>query len=188
MSSTAVVTTRPGLFMHIDTTPPIRIWSGPYQYRMPADGLVEIEGGIYEPLALSAFPTLDRLLDGGAGEYVFTVDGGSPELIAKLDVPEDFSGARVTIGQLKFDAAWRPLDEVEWVGDFDAEHIGQSVVQHGDGHSASIAMTVGTASTDRRLAIQMHWSDTEQRMISPTDAFFSFVLNYPAGAKRQYPA
>lgn len=188
MTSVAVVTTRPGVFMRIETDPVIRVWTGSHSYRLPADDVVEIEGGEYLGLALNDFPVLDRMLNDQAGEYTFTLSGIEQSLIDLLDVPTDFSGSRVTIGQLRFDKAWRPLSEVEWIGDFDAEHIGLSITQNGDGHDAAIAMTVGSASTDRRLAIQLHWSSTEQRDLSATDAFFDFVLNYPSGARRQYPA
>lgn len=188
MASVAVVTTRPGVFMRIETDPVIRIWTGSHPYRLPADDVVEIEGGEYLGLALNDFPVLDRMINDQAGEYTFTLSGIEQNLIDLLDVPLDFSGSRVSLGQLRFDKAWRPLSDVDWIGDFDAEHIGLSIVQDGDGHSASIAMTVGSASTDRRLAIQLHWSSIEQRDLSSTDAFFDFVANYPTGARRQYPA
>lgn len=188
MASVAVVTSRPGVFMRIETDPVIRIWTGSHAYRLPADGVVEIEGGEYLGLALTDFPVLDRMLNDQAGEYAFTLSGITPELIALLDVPADFSGSRVTLGQLKFDKAWRPISSVDWIGDFDAEHVALSIVRDGDGHAASLTMTVGSASTDRRLAIQLHWSAIEQRDLSETDAFFDFVINYPTGARRQYPA
>lgn len=181
------MTVRPAIFLRIETDPVIRIWSGSHPYPLAADA-VDLEGGTYLPLGLASFPVIDRMLDDQAGEYDFSLSGIDPETLQLLNVPTDIEGARVNMGQIKFDARWQPLAGVDWTADFDAESVSWSLVQDGDGHAASVSLKVGTASTDRRLAPQLFWSPVEQAILSPTDLFFSFVPGYSAGTERQYPA
>lgn len=180
------MTTRPAIFMRIETDPVIRVWSGSHPYPLPADE-IDIEGGDYLPLGLSSFPILDRMLDDNAGEYDFTLSV-EPETLAILNIPTDIEGARVNMGQMKFDARWQPVAAVDWLADFDAESVSWSNVQDGDGRAASVSLKVGTASTDRRLSPQLHWSPVEQGVLSPTDLFFEFVPGYAMGTERLYPA
>lgn len=181
------MTVRPAIFMRIETDPVIRVWSGPKPYPLAADD-VDLEGGTYLPLGLSSFPILDRMLDDQAGEYDFSLSV-EPETLQLLNIPADIEGARVNMGQRKFDARWQPLDAVDWTADFDAESVSWSDVQDGpDGRSASVSLKVGTASTDRRLAPQLFWSPVEQAILSPTDQFFAFVPGYATGTERQWPA
>lgn len=179
---------RPALFLRIETDPVIRVWSGSHPYPLPADGVVEIEGGEYLPLALTSIPALDRMLNDAAGEYDLSLSGVAPETLHLLNVPDDLPGARVNLGQIKFDARWQRIGGVDWFADFDAESVGWSLTQNGDTHDASVSLKIGTASTDRRLAAQLHWSPVEQAVLSPSDKFFEFVPTYALGSERQYPA
>ncbi len=180
---------RPALFLYVETTPPVRVWTGPKNRPMPADD-VDLEGGEYLALALSAFPVIDRLLDDQAGEYDLTLSGIDPEALALLDVPSDISGARAHLGQLLADANWRPVAGIDWLADYDAEAVSWSLVQaeDGNGHTASVSLRLGSASTDRRLASLVNWSPVEQAILSSTDLAFEFTPSLSVGTTRRFPA
>lgn len=180
---------RPALFLYIETTVPLRIWTGPKTYPLAGDD-VDLTGGDYLALALSSFPAIDRLIDDQAGEYELGVSGLEPTTLGLLDVPSDISGARAHLGQIKFDANWRPTGGVEWLADYDAEAVSWSLVRDegGNAHSASVSLRLGTASTDRRLASLINWSPVEQAILSPTDQFFEFIPTLSNGTTRRYPA
>lgn len=184
-----MATVRPALFLYIETSPAIRIWTGSKTYPLAADE-VDLDGGDYLALALSSVPAIDRLVDDQAGEYELAISGISSEALALLDVPEDLPGARAHLGQMKFDAQWRPEGGVEWLADFDAEAVSWSLTRNdsGDGQTASVSLRLGSASTDRRMASLLHWSDVEQAIVSPTDRAFEFVNSISIGTTRQYPA
>lgn len=114
----------------------------------------------------------------------------APETIGLLDVPDDISGARAHLGQIAFDAQWQPTGAVDWLTDLDAESVSWSIVQgeNGDGHSASVTLKLGSASTDRHAARLTNWSPTQQAILSPGDLAFEFVPSIAKGTTRQYPA
>ena len=178
---------RPALFLYVETETPIRVWTGPKPYSLTSDP-VDIVGGPYLNLALSSFPVLDRLVDDQAGEYDLTLSGIDPETIGLLDVPADISGARAHLGQLKFDTNWQPTGAVDWLTDLDAESVTWSLVQEEDGHSASVTLKLGSASTDRQSARLTNWSPIEQAILSPGDLAFEYVPSISIGTTRQYPA
>lgn len=182
-------TVRPALFLFVETDPPLRIWTGPKDYPLGGDD-VDVDGGTYLPLALTSFPVIDRLIDDQAGEYDLAVSGIDSETLGLLDVPSDISGARAHLGQIKFDAQWRPTGGVDWLADYDAESVSWTLIraESGNGHEASVSLRMGSASTDRRLASLVHWSPVEQAVLAPTDAFFEFMPTLSAGTTRQYPA
>lgn len=184
-----MATVRPALFLYIETMTPIRVWTGPKVFSFTPD-TVDLVGGPYLPLALSSFPVLDRMIDDQAGEYDITLSGIDPETIGLLDVPADISGARAHLGQIAFDAQWQPTGAVDWLADLDAESVSWSLGQaeNGDGHSASVTLKLGSASTDRQAARLTNWSPIEQAILSPTDLAFEFVPSISRGIKRQYPA
>jgi len=180
---------RPALFLYIETTPPVRIWTGPQVYPLAGDD-VDLTGGDYLPLGLASFPAIDRLIDDQAGEYDLAVSGIDAETLGLLEVPSDISGARAHLGQIKFDAHWQPTAGVDWLADYDAESVSWSLVQaeDGDGHEAAVSLRLGSASTDRRMSALTNWSAVEQAVISATDDFFEFMNSLSLGTTRRYPA
>ena len=184
-----MATVRPALFLYVETTVPIRIWTGPKAFTLAGDA-VDVDGGLYLPLALNSFPILDRLMDDQAGEYDLTLSGIDRETIGLLDVPADISGARAHLGQIKFDAQWQPTGGVDWLSDLDAESVSWSLVQAegGDGFSASVTLKLGSASTDRMAASLTTWSPIQQAILSPGDLAFEFTPSLAKGTTRQYPA
>lgn len=181
-------TVRPAIVMRIDTPVPTRIWSGSFPRDIPADD-VETEGGVYLGLGLTDLPVFDRLLDGDAGEYTFSVSGVGSDALALIGEPETFSGALVHIGQFAFDSAWQPIGAVEWISTYEAETIGFATETDADGErSAVVQMTVATAFTDRRRPRLVHWSAIENAAVNPADRAYEHVNRYSLGTRRQYPA
>lgn len=180
-----IVTSRPAVFLFIDCDPPVRIWTGSHPRRLPPDA-VDTDGGVYIGLGLDKIPPLDRMLNGDAGQYTFTLDGLSPDLQALVDTPAGFDNARVSLGEYQFDADWQPTGAVSWAATFDAEQFGFTSSQgEDDGRSLSVVLTVSTATTDRRRAKLIHWS---AQNAGATDRAFDYVTGLSFGTRRQYPA
>lgn len=184
-------TARPAVFVRIDTAEPIRIWTGSYFYDLPADA-VETTGGLYAPLGLEELPVIDMLVQGQAGEYTFTVSGLPEATMEGVQIPPDLAGAKVSLGELKFDDAWQPTGAVDWFKTLEAETVGYSDRNDGDDvdspRMVQLGFTVSSSETDRRGAPNLHWSEIEQREIAPTDRAFDYVNRYSSGSRRQFPA
>lgn len=184
-----ILTVRPAIVMRINTDPVIRVWTGSHDRILPPD-IVDPEGGTYIGLGISEIPSIDRLLNGDAGEYTFTMSGLGEEFLQYVDEPAGFSGARLDLGEFKFDEHWQPVLPVEWMASYEAESMGVSLEQldETDSVSVTVEMTVSSAMTDRRRAKFLHWSNVEQQAIDPTDLAYVHVSRYSSGSRRQYPA
>lgn len=186
MASTIV---RPAVVMRIDTPVPMRVWTGSHPMRLAVDAVEPITDNIYIGAGFSDIPVLTRMLNGDAGEYTLSISGLTDEAVALADAPEGFSGSLVHIGEFKFDAAWQPLDAVDWVTTLEAETVGVSTDTDADGNRTNIVfMTVSSALTDQSSAPNIFWSEIEQRETSPTDRAFDYVNRYSLGSRRQFPA
>lgn len=180
-------TVRPAIFFRVATEEPVRIWSGSHPRRLPADDVEDDPTAEYIGLGLSALPSLDVLMNGDAGEYEFVISGLEPEILQYIDEPGDISGALVHLGELKFDDAWQPTGEIEWFGSFEADTINYRTSTDEDGQRlATVGLQVGSATTDRRLPRNRHWSAVENP--DPTDKAYEHVNRYSVGSRRQYPA
>lgn len=180
-------TVRPAIFFRIDTAEPVRIWTGSHPRRLPADDVEDDPTAEYLGLGLSELPAIDVLLNGDAGEYEFVISGLEPSMLAYIDEPGDISGALVHLGELKFNAAWQPTGGVDWFGSFEADTINYRTSGDDNGQRfATVGLQVSSATTDRRLPRNQHWSAIENP--DPTDKAYEHVNRYAAGSRRQYPA
>lgn len=178
---------RPAIFFRVATEEPIRVWSGSHPRRLPADLVEDDPEAEYVGLGLSEIPALDVLLNGDAGEYEFVISGLEPEVLQYVDEPADISGALVSVGELLFDEAWQPTDEVDWFASFEADTITFRTTSDEEGNRlVTLGLQVGSATTDRRLPNNRHWTAVENP--DPTDKAYEHVNRYSIGSRRQYPA
>jgi hypothetical protein len=182
-----VAEVRESYLVRIASDPPARIWSGVGNLEIPAD-IVEPEPAIYLGRGeLVRVPDFQQLINGVAERLEFTLSGVNAETLrfALEDAPS-VAGAAVHVGRIDFDVDWQPIGPVEWEALFRADSL-RVDSQTADGRRVrALILSIGNGDTGRSYSPTSFFTDADQRLRSPTDAFFSNIGNIYSGTSRRF--
>lgn len=167
----------------------VRAWLGVGDYDLPADD-VDLEGGTYLGIGLvGEIPALSQLI-GGLGERVEFTLNGADELTLSLADEEaaEVRSAPVNVGVVFFDEDWQPADSVAWLWDgvADVPAVDRSASENQI--TRRVTLSVGSGFTDRTRPQLAFYTDAEQKLRSPTDAFCARVAGYSVDSTITWPA
>lgn len=179
-----------GIFLRIDTNPPLRIWFGvndiPARFdSIDADGTVYMGGG-----RLLGVPELQVLVNGTADNVDFTLSGIDPASSAKmLESIPPVRGVAVQMGITTLDDYYQPIGPIIPIWKGTASHLSESspAVQGNDTPSITLSLSVVTGSVTRSRPSQAIWSDAMQKALSPTDDFCKQVQRLARGIAPVWP-
>ena len=182
---------RPALFLRIAADPVIRAWSGIGGCVIPADA-VDVEGGRYLGVGwLRNIPVMEALINGAAESVTFTLSGVDPRTLELVDGSEDLRGVRANLG-LMFMGPRYQRGAVRWWRRYRVDMVGtrEVALAAADGGPAvefSVALTLGSARTSRRMSQPSTWTHVEQQRLHPGDLGCANVSRLGADATRRWP-
>lgn len=163
---------RYSLFFLVQTTTGfVRAWAGVGDYALPADD-IDIDGGVYLGIGLvGQIPALRQLVGGVAERVEFTLNGVDAVTFGLADEhAAEVRNAAVHVGILFFDTDWQPSDDIAWLWTGTADTIAADHMSDSQGRaSRRVALSVGTAFTDRTRPRLGFYTPTDQKRLSPTD-------------------
>lgn len=163
------------VLVNIDTTTPLRIWTGPGSFATTVDDLLD-PSAIYDGIGLLIdMPAFRQMIGGTAERLEFTLDGTWPILRDNLVDPAfGLKGAATSVGIAFLDDDYQLVDRVAWFYDAVADLVTDSRQDMTD--TISISITSGDALAMRALLV--YWTDANHRRLNPTDGFFRRVGFY----------
>ena len=180
-----------GIFMHLATTPPFRVWCGvndiPAGFdSIDADGVVYLGAG-----RLIGIPTLELLVNGAAGSVDFTLSGIDPATgAALLDSIPAVRGVDFYIGLTTLDDYFQPMSAIIPIWQARASHVGESsqTVTGETNPTLSLALSVVTGEPTRSRPSRAIWSAAMQKTaVSSTDRFCDNTARYARGVQPVWP-
>lgn len=182
---------RVGVFFRVDTVPPIRLWAGVGERRLPLDGVENDPGNLYSGAGeLAGFPALNQLVNGVAQRVDFTLSGTavSAEAVALADgEAESVDGAAVHIGLMRYDDDDQPVGPVRWIWEGVADTVTlSSQGAEGASQARGLGLGVGTLFTFRRKGRPVLWTGKDQRRRSADDAMCDRVNRYSAESTKAW--
>lgn len=177
---------RESYLLRIGTPTPVRVWSGVGDLSIPNDAVEPVNGAIYLGAGqLLSAPDFQQLINGLAERLEFVISGVSEEATQlALEEAEGVKNAAVHVGRIDFDANWQRLGAVEWEATFRADVLTLESDAQAGTRVRTLKVSVGTADTGRSYAPVAFFTDADQRLRSPTDAFFDHVAGINAGTSR----
>lgn len=172
LAMSALGAPRYSLFMLMQTsTGPVRAWLGVGDYDLPADD-VDTEGGTYLGIGLvGQIPALRQLVGGVAERVEFVLNGVDPVTFGLADENADeVRNALVNVGIIFFDEDWQAADDIAWLWDGTADTVATDHSADASGRMARrVALSVGSAFTDRTRPKVGFYTPTDQKRLHPTD-------------------
>ena len=174
---------RLGVFWRLDTSPdPIRLWMGVYDVKAGISA-IDATGSTYLGAGrLMSVPDLEQLVNGVADRVEFYLSGADAgtfnSLLTSMPV---IKGKRCHVGVAPMDERYQLLTPIIpiWTGIADfwiAEE--KPVADPTKNIVRTVAISVGSGSTNRSRNKVLSWTDAEHRVNNPTDGFFSRVARY----------
>lgn len=166
----------------------VRAWLGVGDYEVEPDD-VDIEGGTYLGIGLvGEVPALRQLVGGLAERVEFTLNGAD-ETTFRLadDQVAEVRGAPVHVGIVFFDERWQTTDPIAWLWEGTADVPAVDRDGAGEQINRRVALSVGSAFTDRTRPQLGFYTDADQKRRSPTDTFCARVAAYGIDSTIQFP-
>lgn len=165
-------TVRPGVFLRIDSDPPIRLWSGVGRFAVAADA-IEIEGGDYDGFGeVIGLPALQQLINGLAERVEFALSGIDAEILAlAAGDAASVEGRAVHLGLTVLDSDWQAISPMAWLWEGEADLLTTRRQGAGDEAERTVTLSVGSIFTGRRRPRPTFFIDSDQKAISPDDRF-----------------
>lgn len=160
---------------------PIRLWTGLYDIpaRIP---VYDAFGTTYYGTGkMINVPDLELLLNGVFDRIEFFVSGVDPEMSNNLETTAPpVIGAPVHIGIAAMDSRWVMLSNIipVWMGRADYWGIVQPKVRTEETPTRTIYLSVGSGDTGRTRPRRVSFSNSQQKLVYPTDRFFNRVIRY----------
>jgi hypothetical protein len=183
---------RPAVLLRIATDPVIRLWLGAVRdLAIAADAVEDVDGAIYQSMGLLVdVPQLNQLVNGQAARVEFQVSGvavtGEVAALASGSA-SDIRGARVNVGFLAFDANWQIGTPVLWPWEGEADSLTVERQADASGATRVLRLSVGTALTGRRRPAINYFTDSDQKLRTADDDFFSEIRRYSAASTKVWP-
>jgi hypothetical protein len=172
----------------------VRIWAGVGNYPVraattdtPFTGMESIDaaGDIYYGAGLLSddqLPALEILLNGLADRVDFSLNSIPAQIISKIDESApSVKGRDARLGMAPLDDNWQPVTPIKslWFGIADFWSVKMDALE--DDRKPAIRqliLSVGSGLTGRSRPRLVSFTDAQQRIRYPTDAFFSRVTRY----------
>lgn len=179
-----------GIFIRIDTEPPLHLWMGVNDIPAGIDG-VDPGGTVYLGGGrLVGVPTLEVLVNGTSDSVEFQIAGIDPKTgQAVLDSLPPVRGKAISIGLTTLDAYYQPMSSIIPIWQGTASHPGESspAVAAKEDATLTIGLTVVSGSDTRSRASRSLWSAPHQKAISPTDRFCDGTARLARGVAPKWP-
>lgn len=176
---------RVGVFFRLDTAPPIRLWAGVGERRLPVDAIEGDPSNLYSGCGeLIGFPELNQLINGVAQRVDFSLSGVgvTAEAVAIADGEADLiDGVTAHVGIYRYGDDDRGVGPVKWLWEGVADVLTLSSADAGDGGAdqvRSMGVGVTTMFSFRKKARAVLWTGKDQRKRSSDDAMCDLVNQY----------
>lgn len=182
---------RVGVFFRVDSVPPIRLWAGVGERRLPLDAVENDPGNLYSGAGeLSGFPALNQLINGVAQRVDFTLSGTAvtAEAVSIADGEADtVEGVAVHVGIRRYGADDMGVGPTVWLWEGIADTVTLTSTEAAAGQQLrSIGLGVGTVMTFRRRSRNVLWTGKDQRRRSADDAMCDRVNRYSAESTKAW--
>ena len=178
---------RAAVFFRLDSDPIVRVWGGAGDFLVPVGG-PETAAVLYTGMGeLAELPVVSQLINGVAERVTFSVSGVFPQLLAlaKADAGV-IAGAACRLGFCVLDAELQRLSPIAWLwrGEADKVTVGS---QPGElGPVCTVTLSVGSLFTRRKRPNLDLYTDAQQRLRSPDDAYCSNVASISQGVTKRF--
>lgn len=179
-----------GIFLHIGTVPPLRVWLGLRPISITIDAVDE-DGAIYRGGGqLIGVPTLETLVNGAADSVDFSISGIDPQTGASLiqSIPE-VRGCPVYVGITALDQYYQPVSKIIplWRGTASHPTEAMPTVTGTEDRTMTLGLAVAAGEQTRSRAARSLWSAAHQKAISPTDRFCDNTARMARGVQPVWP-
>lgn len=182
-----------GIFLHISTIPPTRVWFGVNDIPAGIEGVdpttqeTYIGGGW-----LREIPNLEIVLNGRAERADFLLSGIKPGDTAQVDFDDltaSIRGKKFRIGITTLDNYYQPMSSIIPLISGTVSHPTESspTVSGRESPSVTLGLSVGFGSTTRDRASQVLWSTPHHKAKFPTDRFCDQTSRLERGANPSWP-
>lgn len=174
------------ILFRLECDPILRLHSGFAPLRVPIndrDAATEIYIGGGDLLSL---PVIKQFINGASDRVEVSISGVNTNTIMLLqEERESIRNAAVDFGWAVHDADWA-ITDVIWKrrGFADVPIISSEFTE--DGRRRTISLSIRMDDTFRSNSQPSYWTDSDQRIRSPTDAIFSNVANISQGTSRTF--
>lgn len=154
-----------GIFMRLDTEPPLHIWMGVGDIPAGFDG-VDPDGTVYLGGGrLLNIPSLEVLCNGQSGSAVFGISGIDPATALEvLDAMPPVRNKEVVIGLTTLDDYYQPNSSIipVWIGRASHPKESSAPVAAGENPATTLALAVVTGDDTRSRPSSSLWSPAHQ--------------------------
>ncbi|SOC45771.1 hypothetical protein SAMN05892877_117160 [Rhizobium subbaraonis] len=179
-----------GLFLRVDTDPPLRLWFGVNDVPIGFDG-IDPNGTVYLGGGqLIGIPSLEVLVNGTSDAVDFTVSGIDPATGNRmLESIPPVRGKLVQMGLTTLDQYYQPMTDVIpiWTGTASHPKEARAPIQAGETATLSLSLAVVAGENTRSRAARTFWSDAHQKALSPTDDFCKQAARLARGVDPVWP-
>lgn len=174
---------RLGVFFYLGLSPtPLRLWGGVNDVPIGIPS-VDSSGSVYLGAGgLMNIPDLELLINGIADRVDFYLSGTDPTFLATIaPAAPKVLGAQAIVGLAPLDVRFQPQTQIigVWTGSADVMKMsGRPGADPTKPGTQTVAVSCGTGDTSRSRPRLTAFSQSQQQVISPTDAFFSQINRY----------
>lgn len=182
-----------GIFIHIATTPPTRVWFGVNDIQAGIDSIDPTNEEVYLGGGwLREVPNLEILLNGRAERAEFSLSGIKPGATASIDFDElavSIRGKAFKIGITTLDDYYQPMSSIIPLVSGAVSHPTESspTVSGDEIPSVTLGLSVGFGSTTRDRSSQVLWSTPHHKAKFPTDRFCDQTARLERGSNPSWP-
>lgn len=179
-----------GIFVHIATSPPLRVWFGVEDIPITIESVDEA-GAFYQGGGrLLGLPTLEVLVNGTADAVELAISGIDPATGAQLiaSIPP-VRGADVYVGITTLNDYYQPMSKIVPLWRGTASHPTESspTVTGQQNRTTTLGLAVASGGETRSRSSRSLWSSAHQKAISPTDLFCDNTSRMARGVQPIWP-
>lgn len=179
-----------GIFLHIATSPPLRVWFGVEDIPITIESIDE-GGAIYQGGGkLIGLPTLEILVNGTADAVEFTMSGIDPATgtVVSESIPP-VRGVDVYVGITTLDDYYQPVSQIIPIWRGSASHTTESspTVNGPENRTMTLGLVVASGEQTRSRPARSLWSAPHQKAISSDDKFCDNTSRMARGVAPVWP-
>lgn len=179
-----------GIFLRVDTDPPLRLWFGTNEVPIGFDG-IDPDGVVYQGGGeLVGIPSIEVLVNGTSDAVDFTLSGIDPATGARmLDSIPPVRGKLVQLGIMTLDQYHQPMAKIIpiWTGIASHPKEARAPIQAGETATLSLSLAVVAGENTRSRAARSLWSSAHQKALAPTDLFCDQTARLARGVDPVWP-
>lgn len=179
-----------GIFLNIQTEPPLHMWFGVNDIPAQIDGIDENGTIYYGGGRLSGVPSLETLVNGTSDSVEFSMSGIDPAtgsaIISSIPVVR---GAGVFVGVTTLDQYYQPMTAIIPIWNGAGSHLvetSQSVSGNAN-RSMTLSLMVTSGEDTRSRPARSLWSSAHQKAEHPTDLFCDGTALLARGVQPVWP-